>query len=53
MIAILRKELRGEAVNWVTDEEKEQVKEWVEEHSCHSWRDGWCMVDGTLVPLYD
>ncbi|KAF7291383.1 DDE Tnp4 domain-containing protein [Mycena indigotica] len=35
-----------------TEEEKEQAKEWVEEHSCPAWRDGWLMVDGTLVPLY-
>jgi hypothetical protein len=27
------------------------AKEWVEENSCPAWRDGWLMVDGTLVPL--
>ncbi|EJF65499.1 hypothetical protein DICSQDRAFT_50638, partial [Dichomitus squalens LYAD-421 SS1] len=35
-----------------TPEEKEDAKAWVEEHSCHAWRHGWCMVDGTLVPLF-
>lgn len=31
---------------------RESAKDWVEEHSCAAWRDGWLMVDGTLVPLY-
>lgn len=51
--AILRKDFRDEAVRFPTEQEKEEAKEWVETHSCRAWRDGWCMVDGTLVPLYD
>ncbi len=35
-----------------TEEEKEEAKEWVETHSCRAWRHGWCLVDGTLVPLF-
>jgi len=32
--------------------EKEEAKQWVEKYSkCPAWRDGWCFVDGTLVPL--
>ncbi|KAG6839434.1 hypothetical protein C0991_002588 [Blastosporella zonata] len=36
-----------------TPTEKEKAKTWVEEHSCYEWQDGWCMVDGTLIPLYN
>ncbi|KAJ7584581.1 hypothetical protein C8J56DRAFT_789714 [Mycena floridula] len=35
-----------------TDKEKEEAKKWVEDHSCAGWCNGWCFVDGTLVPLY-
>ena len=51
MTAILRPEFMKDAVCWPTDEEKESAKIWVEQHSCHAWRGGWCFVDGTLVPL--
>jgi len=37
---------------WPNEAIKEWAKEWVEAHSCYEWRDGWCMVDGTLVPLF-
>jgi hypothetical protein len=40
------------AVKWPTDEEREKAKQWVEEASGPEWRDGWLMVDGTLVPLF-
>lgn len=53
MTAILRKEFMDKAVSLPTAEEKEAAKEWVESHSCKGWRGGWCMVDGTLVPLFD
>jgi hypothetical protein len=43
--------LHDVAVHWPTDEDKERAKEWVESVSCAEWRDGFCMVDGTLVPL--
>ncbi|KAI0737910.1 hypothetical protein C8Q80DRAFT_1073008, partial [Daedaleopsis nitida] len=51
MTAILRPDFLGEAIRDPTAEEKEKAKRWVEEHSCKAWRDGWMMVDGTLVPL--
>ncbi|KAF9439853.1 hypothetical protein P691DRAFT_795112 [Macrolepiota fuliginosa MF-IS2] len=31
--------------------EKEAAKQWVENHSCHAWCNGWCFVGGTLIPL--
>jgi len=37
---------------WPNPEEIERAKSWVESNSCPAWRDGWCMVDGTLVPLF-
>jgi hypothetical protein len=53
MTAILRRDFMEEAVRMPTDSEKEKAKAWVEEHSCKAWRDGWCLVDGTLIPLFD
>ncbi|KAF8056603.1 hypothetical protein FPV67DRAFT_643871 [Lyophyllum atratum] len=53
MTAILRKDFMDTAVQPPTQEEKERAKRWVERTSCKAWRDGWCMVDGTLVTLYD
>lgn len=51
MTAILRPEFMDEAVHFPDAEEKEAAKRWVHRHSCKAWRDGWCLVDGTLVPL--
>jgi hypothetical protein len=52
MTAILRPDFMNSAVRMPDDVEKEAAKEWVAAHSCDAWRDGWCMVDGTLVPLF-
>ena len=51
MTAILCPEFMDKAVSYPTAEEKEEAKVWIEKHSCYEWRDGWCMVDGTLVPF--
>ncbi|PIL29413.1 hypothetical protein GSI_09465 [Ganoderma sinense ZZ0214-1] len=51
MTAVLHLSFLDEYIRLPTKEEKEKAKEWVESHSCKAWRDGWCMVDGTLVPL--
>lgn len=51
MTAVLRPSFLNEFIRLPTPEEKEDAKCWVEAHSCKAWRDGWCMVDGTLVPL--
>ena len=53
MVAILCPSFIKEAVRFPTPEEKEEAKSWVEEHSCKAWRNGWCLVDGTLIPLFD
>ncbi|KDQ60037.1 hypothetical protein JAAARDRAFT_191464 [Jaapia argillacea MUCL 33604] len=51
--AVLQPNFLRTAVHYPTPEEKEVAKAWVEKHSCKAWHDGWCLVDGTLVPLYD
>jgi hypothetical protein len=45
--------LHDTVIRWPNEEEKEAAKEWVEAESCPSWRDGFCMVDGTLIPLFE
>ncbi|VDC03502.1 unnamed protein product [Peniophora sp. CBMAI 1063] len=52
MTAILRRDFLDENMRWPTEEEKEEAKQWVEDHSVKQWRDGYLFVDGTLVPLY-
>jgi hypothetical protein len=51
MTAVLRPGFMQEAVRMPTATEKEAAKRWVQQHSCKAWRNGWCFVDGTLVPL--
>ncbi|KJA25911.1 hypothetical protein HYPSUDRAFT_133783, partial [Hypholoma sublateritium FD-334 SS-4] len=53
MTAVLHPGFMQDAVHMPNAEEKEEAKQWVEDHSCRAWRDGWCFVDGTLVPLFD
>ncbi|KAJ7667217.1 hypothetical protein B0H17DRAFT_1162439 [Mycena rosella] len=51
MTAVLRPGFMQTAVRMPTPAEKEKAKQWVQNKSCRAWRDGWCFVDGTLVPL--
>ena len=50
--ALCSERFRHSALRWTSDGAKEVAKAWVEETSCPAWRDGWLMVDGTLVPLF-
>ena len=51
--AIQSSNLRNARVRWPEKAEKEEDKRWVEEQVClPEWRNGFCMVDGTLIPLY-
>jgi hypothetical protein len=43
--------LHDSIICWPSLAEKKEAKQWVEDNSCTAWRDGFCMVDGTLVPL--
>jgi hypothetical protein len=49
--ALNRPHIRMAAVHWPTPEEREPLKDWVANTVCEEWRDGWVMVDGTLIPL--
>ncbi|KAJ3835266.1 hypothetical protein F5878DRAFT_543516 [Lentinula raphanica] len=51
MTALLHPDFVRRAVHPPTTDEKEEAKVWVEGHSCKAWRNGYCMVDGTLVVL--
>ncbi|KAI5830536.1 hypothetical protein K523DRAFT_302420 [Schizophyllum commune Tattone D] len=50
--AVCGERFRTAALQWPDDAEKEKAKDWVERTSCPAWRDGWLMVDGTLIPLF-
>jgi hypothetical protein len=52
MAALCSERFRRSAIRWSSEEAKEAAKAWVEDHSCPGWRNGWLMVDGTLVPLF-
>jgi len=52
MAATCSEHFRRSALRWSSGAVKEEAKVWVEENSCHAWRNGWLMVDGTLVPLF-
>jgi hypothetical protein len=43
--------LHNQAIRWPNAAEKWEASDWVESVSCHAWRPGFCMVDGTLIPL--
>ncbi|KAH9946451.1 hypothetical protein B0H21DRAFT_676762, partial [Amylocystis lapponica] len=51
MAALLRRQFLDMSIQMPTADEKEDAKAWVESRSCRAWHDGWCLVDGTLVPL--
>ena len=53
MTALLQPEFMEKAMRMPTEAEKDKAKAWVEAHSCKGWQNGWCLVDGTLIPLYD
>lgn len=44
--------LHDDVIRWSTPPEKEEAKHWVEKESCAAWRGGFCMVDGTTIPLF-
>ena len=44
---------QSDIIRWASVAEKEEAKSWIEEVSgCQTWRNGYCMVDGTLIPLF-
>ncbi|KAJ7091771.1 hypothetical protein C8R44DRAFT_647289 [Mycena epipterygia] len=51
LVAILG--LHDEAVKLPEGAQKEAAKQWVEDHSCAEWRDGFLVVDGSKIPFYE
>lgn len=50
-IAVLQSSFKDQVICMLTPEEKEEAKQWVEQHSqCTAWRDGWCFWMGHLFP---
>ncbi|KAH9159806.1 hypothetical protein EDB89DRAFT_1864238, partial [Lactarius sanguifluus] len=43
---------RSMTLPWASPQDIEQAKTWVGGNACPAWQDGWLMVDGTLVPLF-
>ena len=52
MKACCSERFRSSSVQWASERMKTEAKDWVEANSCPAWRNGWLMVDGTLVPLF-
>ena len=52
MSALCDPRFRAAVMPWPNRADIERAKARVEGNSCPAWRDGWCMVDGTLVPLF-
>jgi hypothetical protein len=52
MTAVCGEQFCQAALHWPDPAAIEHAKSWVEENSCPAWRNGWAMVDGTLVPLH-
>ena len=51
MLVVCKEKFCHSALRWA-DDAKEKAKNWVADASCPAWRDGWLMVDSTLVPLF-
>ncbi|KAF9479155.1 hypothetical protein BDN70DRAFT_895188 [Pholiota conissans] len=52
MTAVCDARFRAMTMPWPDATQIESAKAWVEANSCFAWRDGWLMVDGTLIPLF-
>ncbi|TFK59784.1 hypothetical protein BDN72DRAFT_780272 [Pluteus cervinus] len=52
MTACCDESFRRSALSFPDDTTKAEAKQWIEDTSCYAWRNGWLMVDGTLIPLY-
>ena len=50
--AVTSPTFEASALQWASSQAKAEAMEWVERETCPSWRKGWLMVDGTLVPLF-
>ena len=56
LLAIHDSDLQTRHIRWPAegDPDREEAKDWVEDTGApEQWSHGWCMVDGTTVPLYE
>lgn len=44
--------MHDKLVMFLTDEEKEKAKQFVEYAMCHEWQDGFLLADGTKFPFF-
>jgi predicted GTPase len=54
ILAVLDSDMHNKYVRWPASEgtEREDAKQAIEDITCAEWRNGWSMIDGTLIPLY-
>ncbi len=53
IIAVLDTNLRVRHIHWPIGQEGEIAKKWVEDQTCSAFRNGWCMVDGTTISIFE
>ena len=53
MTAVLKSNLRRKHVRWPGTEEKKAAKQWVADQSTPLFWNGWCMVDGTTISIFE
>ena len=53
IIAVLDTNLRACYIRWPIGEERESIKEWVEDQTYSIFRDRWCIVDETTIPIFE
>jgi len=47
--ACCSEKFHSSSIQWANNRMKSEAKDWIEGNSCPAWRNGWLMVDGTLV----
>ena len=51
--AVFKTNLRARHIRWPSGEEKTQAKDWIETATTSAFQKGWCMVDGTTIPIFE
>lgn len=51
--AVFETNLRSRHIRWLSGEEKIRAKDWIEIMTSPAFRKGWCMVDGTTIPIFE
>ena len=56
IVAVFESGMQKDHIRWSLEgsETREAAKQWVEDIGASSeWRDGWCMIDGTTISLFE